>query len=99
MVKNLPAKQGMWVQSLGWEDPLEEEIATHPVFLPGKFHGQKNLEDDSSWGPTESDTTQRLTRSLFKDNSGRDFCFHFIHLFIKQATLTPGLGLLTAGFV
>ena len=45
MVKNLPAKQEMWVQSLGWEDPLEEEIATHPVFLPGKFHGQKNMED------------------------------------------------------
>ena len=45
MVKNLLAKQEMWVQSLGWEDPLEEEIATHPVFLPGKFYGQKNLED------------------------------------------------------
>ena len=31
MVKNLPAKQKtqeMWVQSLGWEDPLEEEMAT-----------------------------------------------------------------------
>ena len=29
MVKNLPAKQETWVQSLGWEDPLEEELATH----------------------------------------------------------------------
>ena len=31
-VKNPPAvqeMQEMWVQSLGWEDPLEEEIATH----------------------------------------------------------------------
>ena len=29
-VKNLPAMQGMlWVLSLGWEDPLEEEMATH----------------------------------------------------------------------
>ena len=29
VVKNLPAKQGMWVRSLGQEDPLEEGMATH----------------------------------------------------------------------
>ena len=29
MVKNLPAIQETWVQSLGWEDPLEKEMATH----------------------------------------------------------------------
>ena len=28
-VKNLPAMQETWVQFLGWEDPLEEGIATH----------------------------------------------------------------------
>ena len=28
MVKNLPAVQETWVRSLGWEDPLEKEIAT-----------------------------------------------------------------------
>ena len=28
-VKNLPAMQENWVQSLGWEDPLEKEVATH----------------------------------------------------------------------
>ena len=28
MVKNLPAMQEMWVRSLGWEDPLEKEMAT-----------------------------------------------------------------------
>ena len=33
MVKNLPAKQEMWVQSLGWDDPLEEEMATHSSIL------------------------------------------------------------------
>ena len=35
-VKNLPARQEMQetqVQSLGWEDPLEEEMATHPSSL------------------------------------------------------------------
>ena len=29
LVKNLPAMQETWVQSLGWEDPLEKEKATH----------------------------------------------------------------------
>ena len=29
LVKNPPAMQEIWVQSLGWEDALEEEIATH----------------------------------------------------------------------
>ena len=29
LVKNLPAMRKNWVQSLGWEDPLEEGMATH----------------------------------------------------------------------
>ena len=33
MVKNLPAVQETWVQSLGWEDPLEKGIATHSSIL------------------------------------------------------------------
>ena len=33
MVKNLTAKQGMQVQSLGQEDPLEKEMATYPSIL------------------------------------------------------------------
>ena len=33
MVKNLPAMQETWVQSLGWEDPLEKEVATHSSIL------------------------------------------------------------------
>ena len=33
MVKSLPAIQETWVQSLGWEDPLEKEIATHTSIL------------------------------------------------------------------
>ena len=37
--------QEMWVWSLSQEDPLEEEMAAHSIFLPGKFHGQKSLVD------------------------------------------------------
>ena len=32
-VKNLPAMQETWVRSLGWEDPLEEGMATHSNIL------------------------------------------------------------------
>ena len=35
--------QETWVQSLGQEDPLEEEMAAHAVFLPGESHGQGSL--------------------------------------------------------
>ena len=33
MVKNLPAMRETWVQSMGWEDPLEKEMATHSSVL------------------------------------------------------------------
>ena len=33
LVKNLPAMQETWVQSLGWEDPLEKGKATHSSIL------------------------------------------------------------------
>ena len=33
MVKHLPAMWETWVQSLGWEDPLEENMATHSSIL------------------------------------------------------------------
>ena len=32
-VKNLPAVQEIWVQSLGWKDPLEKGMATHSSIL------------------------------------------------------------------
>ena len=36
-VKNLPAKQERWVQSLGWEHPLEKEMAIHSSILAWKI--------------------------------------------------------------
>ena len=33
LIKNLPAMQETWVRSLGWEDPLEKEKATHSSIL------------------------------------------------------------------
>ena len=64
MVKNLPAMQETYLQSLGQEDPLEKGMATTPVFLPGKFHGTKSLVGYSPWGRKELDVTKQLTLSL-----------------------------------
>ena len=48
-----------WIQSLGWEDPLEKGKATHSVFWLGEFHGLY-----SPWGCKESDTIEWLSLSL-----------------------------------
>ena len=37
LVKNLPAVQETQVRSLGWEDPLEKELATHSSVLAWKI--------------------------------------------------------------
>ena len=44
MVKNLSAVQEMWVQSLGWEDTLEKEMATHSSILVWETPLTKELE-------------------------------------------------------
>ena len=59
MVKNPPVKR-MWVQSLGWEDPLEKGLATHSSILAGEFYGQRRLAGYSPWGRKELDMTTSL---------------------------------------
>ena len=51
MVKNLPAMQETWVRSLGWEDPLEECMATPLQYsCVENPHGQRSLAGYSPWG-------------------------------------------------
>ena len=50
VVTNLPANQETWVQSLGEEDPLEKEMATHSSILAWESHGQRCLVGCSVWG-------------------------------------------------
>ena len=50
--------QERWVQSQGRQDPLEEEMLTHSVLLPGKFLAQRNLVGYSPWGGKESGVTE-----------------------------------------
>ena len=47
-----------WVRSLGREDPLEKEMATHSSTLA--LHGGRNLVGYSPWGRKESDMTEQL---------------------------------------
>ena len=55
LVKNLPAVRETWVQSLGWEDPLEKERA-----YPLQYSGLENSMD-SPWGRKELDTIEPLS--------------------------------------
>ena len=64
-VKHLPAMQDTWVQSLGWEDPLEEEMATHPSTLAWKIPWRRSVVGYSPWGRKELDTTERLHFHFF----------------------------------
>ena len=61
MVKNLPAVWETWVQSLGWEDPLQEGIATHTRILAWRIPGQKSVVYCSPCSHKESDTTEKLS--------------------------------------
>ena len=45
------------------EIPWNKKWQPTPVFLPGKFHGERNLVGYSPWGCKESDTTERLTQT------------------------------------
>ena len=58
LVKNLPAMQETWVWPLVQEDPLEKEMATTPVSLPGEFNGQRRLVGYSPQGDKELDMTE-----------------------------------------
>ena len=49
LVKNPPAMQETQVQFLGGKYPLEKEMATRSVFLPGESHEQRSLADYSPW--------------------------------------------------
>ena len=66
MVKNLPAMQETWVRSLGQEDPLEKEKATHSS-IAWRIPTNKGAWQATTHGVAKSqDTTKRLTHIGFK---------------------------------
>ena len=59
-VKNLLTMQETWVRSLGQEDPVEKEMATHSSPLAWKIPWMEEPVGYSPWGRKESDTTERF---------------------------------------
>ena len=60
-VKNLPAMQQTWVQSLGQEDALEKEVASHSCVLAWRISWTEEPGGLQSLGHKEWDTTEQLT--------------------------------------
>ena len=58
VVKNLPAMQETWIQSLSQEDLLEKEMATHSSVLTWRIPGMGEPGGLPLWGHTELDTTE-----------------------------------------
>ena len=50
MVKRLPTMWETWVRSLGWENPLEKEMATHSSILAREIPRTEKLGDPQSMG-------------------------------------------------
>ena len=58
IVKKLPAMQETWVRSLGWEDPLEEGMATHSSILAWRIPMDRGTWQAIVHGVTKSRTQQ-----------------------------------------
>ena len=71
MIKNLLAMQGTWVQSLGWEDPLEKEMATHSSILTWRIP----LTEET--GVLQSTGSQRVRHNWATNTF--TFHIHMIH--------------------
>ena len=64
-LKRLPAMWETWVRSLGREDPLEKEMATHSSILAWRIPWTEELGGLQYTGRKESDMTERLHFHFF----------------------------------
>ena len=92
----------MWVRSLDWEDPLEKEMASIPVFLPGKSHRQRSLVGYSlrtgkrwtrlgDYTTTTSSLYSFLLRWVLKTN-GQGLCWSMVTLMDVECILPVSVG-------
>ena len=65
MVKNPPAMRETWVQSLGWEDPLEESMANYSSILACRIPWTEEPGSLQYWGGKELDMTEQLSAHYF----------------------------------
>ena len=101
-VKNLPAMQEMRVQFLGWEDPLEKEMATLISILAWRIQRTEEPGGLQSMESQELDTTERLTFSLslsvYLSDSFSLVEVHAVRLIsLQRSALLIHSGLLTSG--
>ena len=61
MVKNPLAMQETWIRSLGWEDPLEEGMATHSSIIAWRIPKDRGAWQAIVHGVSESDTMEQLS--------------------------------------
>ena len=70
VVKNPPAVQETWVQSLGWEDPISEEMPTHFSVLAWEIPWTEQPSGlCSPWVQQESDRAQQLNKQKGKNKN------------------------------
>ena len=71
LVKNLPAVQETQVRSLGWEDPMEKEMATHSSILASEISWTEEPGGLQSMGVAKRHTTEQLHKNKrFKASAG-----------------------------
>ena len=63
------ALQNQWCRRPGFDPsvgkiPWRRKWQTIPVFLPGEFHGQSSLMDNSPWSLKELDMSEELTHTI-----------------------------------
>ena len=83
-IKNPPAMQNTWVQSLGWEDPLKEGMATHSNIIAWRIPMGRGAWQATVHGVSELDMTERLSiHSVILEGEleilGKLFCFSKCH--------------------
>ena len=89
LVKNPPAIWETWVQSQGWEDPLEKGIAAHSSILAWRIPWTEEPGGPQSMGSQKLHTTEKRTQDK------RNFTSHFhinqivSHIFIFPPTRFP----------
>ena len=82
-LKRLPAMWETWVLSVGREDPLEKDMATHSSILEWRIPWMEELGGLQSTGRTELDTTELLDfHFLFNFSQSESF------VFVAQSCLT-----------
>ena len=76
--KNAPASTGDGFSPWVGKIPLRKEWPPTPVFLPGRFHGQRGLAGYSPWGRKESDMTEHTHAGMISTNLFILFIFFFL---------------------